>query len=478
MIILKNVVKPWDVWHQNQHASKETDITFHIGLNGQKVHAHSHLFARLSPFIRKNLQLVSCHCKQQPCPHEAPHLDFILDGFNIETVRAMLELVYNGALKADVIVLERVAMLLMHLKIELNTTWLAEEEINSSVCLKCNVCDTIEVLDKSSESEKIDQNDDEEEDSEPEEEQPNESEMEPTSTDKEDEPSSLQPESDAEDGFEPLDDSVADPDHIEDIDIEDDEEDDELDVEHHNKPQVPVMKTRSPRKVLGEIQKTAKDETSTILDRSSLPDSKNMSIKSCHCCTKKFRNTRDLKNHLCLHYKTELFRDYAINREECKLCGFKDKQVMRLAGHIGYKHDKLKEYVSEEDQPEVHMKARSLDKNIQTKLLIDDEYGRALLRKELADIDLLEKPCNLCGKLHPTKHRRMKHIANHFGSFLLKHFPRLKGNVCTICGKDLARGGSVYYHLGFVHKGLEQVAENSVQTTPKTARKSRRQMKL
>ncbi|XP_059084404.1 zinc finger protein 561-like [Tigriopus californicus] len=361
----------------------------------------------------------------------------------------------------------------MHLKIELNTTWLAEEEINSSVCLKCNVCDTIEVFDKSSDNDEIEE-DGEVEPEEEQDEQPNESEIEPISTDIEELPSSVRQGSDVDDGFEPLDDSVADPDHVEDIELEEEEEE-ELELEE---PVEPVSKARSTRQILGEVQRNTKNESLANLERSSLPDAKNMAIKSCHCCSKKFRNSRDLKNHLCLHFKVELFRDYAINKEECKLCGFKDKQVMRLAGHIGYKHDKLKEYVSETDQPEVHLKARSLDKNIQTKLLVDDEYGRALLRKELAEIDLLEKPCNLCGKLHQTKHRRMKHIANHFGSFLLKHFPRLKGNECTICGKDLARGGSVYYHLGFVHKGLAHVAESPVPTMPTIARKSRRQQKI
>ncbi|TRY79288.1 hypothetical protein TCAL_14796 [Tigriopus californicus] len=103
----------------------------------------------------------------------------------------------------------------------------------------------------------------------------------------------------------------------------------------------------------------------------------------CFKCQEVHKSSTKLKFHLCrTHFKTALIEKCQGNTGECDICGYLFADVASTAMHLGLKHDKIRDFVSKDDQPEIYS---DQEKNVSLQSMIfeDEQFALSMLRKTL-----------------------------------------------------------------------------------------------
>lgn len=94
-----------------------------------------------------------------------------------------------------------------------------------------------------------------------------------------------------------------------------------------------------------------------------------------------------LKFHLCnTHFKLDLIEKCQHLSGVCDICGCMFPDVNSIAMHLGMKHNKIRDFVSKENQPQVFADYES-NMPLQSMILKDEQFALSMLRQTLNQTD-------------------------------------------------------------------------------------------
>ena len=167
------------------------------------------------------------------------------------------------------------------------------------------------------------------------------------------------------------------------------------------------------------------------------------SQQRCGLCGEKGLEGREglYRHYAYRHYKSKLTELLGGDRQQCPYCEYRFKYMAEVAGHIGYHHSKVEDFLPQHLHLRASPRAQQDSAGFQSPII--PAGARDLSSCGHCD----HKPFSSRSLLY--SHYSSAHFSKSFNEFI-------KGRNCTICGYESKDYNRLVCHIGVLHNKVEQ----------------------